>query len=262
MAASVILSPAPSLQFFDNNGVPLNGGLIYAFAAGTTTPQAVYTDSTGLVVNTNPVVLNASGFPQDATGSQCGLWLNVNKVYKLVVCDRNNVQLYSMDGIGTINNRTLRNGQSVLINPPASLGQNAAQTISVPAGFAAVNNVLRITYGARVLHDLGTLGTAPNFVLFITGISPIFVAPVGSGGVLDSVGDMIVSTVYVVIQSTSSVLIYTSSVGISQGLAVAGGTVVSTGTADLTQAWTLRNGCPGGNNTGEVSFDYLMCEAI
>ena len=26
-------------QFFDNNGVPLAGGLLYTYASGTTTPQ-------------------------------------------------------------------------------------------------------------------------------------------------------------------------------------------------------------------------------
>jgi len=48
-------------QFFDNNGVPLAGGLIYTYAAGTTTPQATYTTSAGTVAHTNPIVLNSAG---------------------------------------------------------------------------------------------------------------------------------------------------------------------------------------------------------
>lgn len=261
MAASVILSPAPSLQFFDNNGVPLNGGLIYAFAAGTTTLQAVYTDSTGLVENTNPVMLNASGFPQDATGSQCGLWLNVNKVYKLVVCDRNNVQLYSMDGIGTINNRTLRNGVTVVVSPPSSAGQNLAQTIAVPAGFAAVNNVLHITFGARVTVDLGTVGSSPSWAISIAG--QIFqVNPSGSAGLLNDVDDMIVATIDVVVKGTNSFTLAATSVGIAQGVSMAGGVPMAGGSTDLTQAWTLRNGCPNGNNVGTVRFEYMTCVAI
>jgi hypothetical protein len=48
-------------QFFDNNGVPLAGGLIYTYAAGTTTPQATYTTSAGTVAHTNPIVLNSEG---------------------------------------------------------------------------------------------------------------------------------------------------------------------------------------------------------
>jgi len=40
-------------QFFDNNGVPLAGGLIYTYAAGTTTPQATFTTSAGSISHTN-----------------------------------------------------------------------------------------------------------------------------------------------------------------------------------------------------------------
>ena len=38
-------------QFFDNNGVPLSGGLIYSYDAGTTTPRATYTDNGGGTAN-------------------------------------------------------------------------------------------------------------------------------------------------------------------------------------------------------------------
>lgn len=48
-------------QFFDNNGVPLAGGLIYTYVAGTTTPQATYTTSAGTIAHTNPIVLNSAG---------------------------------------------------------------------------------------------------------------------------------------------------------------------------------------------------------
>ena len=48
-------------QFFDNNGAPLAGGLIYTYAAGTTTPQATYTTNAGTVAHPNPIVLNSAG---------------------------------------------------------------------------------------------------------------------------------------------------------------------------------------------------------
>lgn len=56
------LTPAP--QFFDANGNPLTGGKVCFFAAGTTTPQATYSESTGTTLNANPVILNSAGFPQ------------------------------------------------------------------------------------------------------------------------------------------------------------------------------------------------------
>ena len=38
-------------QFFDNNGIPLAGGLLYSYAAGTTSPLATYTTSSGVTPN-------------------------------------------------------------------------------------------------------------------------------------------------------------------------------------------------------------------
>ncbi len=73
------LAPQPVPQFFDNNGEPLNGGLLYTYAAGTSTPQLTYTDSTGGTPNANPIVLDAYG--------RCQYWLDPALSYKLVLKD-------------------------------------------------------------------------------------------------------------------------------------------------------------------------------
>jgi hypothetical protein len=67
-------------QFFDNNGVPLAGGLIYTYEAGTTTPQATYTTSAGTVAHPNPIVLNSAG---RVPGGE--LWLVIGLNYKFVL---------------------------------------------------------------------------------------------------------------------------------------------------------------------------------
>ena len=67
-------------QFFDNNGVPLAGGLIYTYAAGTTTPQATYTTSAGTIAHTNPIVLDSAG---RVPGGE--LWLVIGSNYKFVL---------------------------------------------------------------------------------------------------------------------------------------------------------------------------------
>jgi hypothetical protein len=70
--ASVTLSPDARLQFFDNNGLPLAGGKLFTYIAGTSTLQATYTDSTGLIANANPIILNAAGRPS-AAGVEVGV---------------------------------------------------------------------------------------------------------------------------------------------------------------------------------------------
>ena len=86
------LSPTPKLQFFDANGAPLAGGLLYTYAAGTTTPLASYTDSTGLIANTNPIVLDSRG--------EANVWLGTAS-YKLALYTSVNVLIWTVDNIST-----------------------------------------------------------------------------------------------------------------------------------------------------------------
>jgi hypothetical protein len=78
---SVSLSPyaGAGAQFFDNNGNPLAGGLIYTYSAGTTTPIATYTSSSGGTANANPIVLDSAG----RTPEQ--IWLTEGNSYKFVL---------------------------------------------------------------------------------------------------------------------------------------------------------------------------------
>jgi Right handed beta helix region len=71
------LSPLPVFRAWDNLGLPLVGGKLFTYVAGTTTKQATFTDSTGGTPNTNPVILNYRG--------EANIWLDPTKVYKLVL---------------------------------------------------------------------------------------------------------------------------------------------------------------------------------
>ena len=57
---SVSISPVwNGMQFFDNDGNPLNGGKINSYAAGSfSTRLTTYTDSAGSVPNSNPIILD------------------------------------------------------------------------------------------------------------------------------------------------------------------------------------------------------------
>lgn len=91
-------------QLFDNNGVPLAGGLIYTYFAGTTTPEATYTSSTGVTAHANPIVLDAAG--RIATGE---VWLTTGVDYKFLVKTSANVQIGFYDNIPSINDFTAAN---------------------------------------------------------------------------------------------------------------------------------------------------------
>jgi hypothetical protein len=51
----------PKLQFFDNNGIPLNGGWVFTYHPGTVADKDTYSDNTGLVPNPNPIPLDSAG---------------------------------------------------------------------------------------------------------------------------------------------------------------------------------------------------------
>lgn len=57
-AGSISLSLS---QQFDSLGHPLNGGLLYTYAAGTTTPQSAYQDSALTIPYPNPITLDSAG---------------------------------------------------------------------------------------------------------------------------------------------------------------------------------------------------------
>lgn len=84
---TMYLSPNAVQQFFDNNGVPLAGGKLFTYVAGTSsTKQDAYTDSTGATPLPNPIILNARGeVAASAIGTSCGLWIDPILAYKFVL---------------------------------------------------------------------------------------------------------------------------------------------------------------------------------
>lgn len=97
---AVLLSPVGGVagQFFDNNGNPLTGGKMYSYVAGTTTPQATYTSSTGAVAHSNPIILDAGG---RVPGGE--IWLTDGLQYKFVLKNANDVLIGTYDNITGIN---------------------------------------------------------------------------------------------------------------------------------------------------------------
>jgi microcystin-dependent protein len=91
---SVLLSPVGNgQQFFDNNGIPNAGGLIYTYQAGSSTLLTTYTTVNGTIANTNPIVLDAYG----RTPSE--IWMQTGYSYKFIIQTASAVTLQTLDDL-------------------------------------------------------------------------------------------------------------------------------------------------------------------
>lgn len=145
------LSPVFRQQFFDNNGNPLFNGKLYAYQAGTTTPQATYTDSTGLQANTNPITLDYRG--------ECNCWIPPNVAYKFVLTDSSGTTIW------TINNVT--NAQLITLWGGTDTGSANAYVLNFTANFTTLTDGIIVYWwasntntGASTLN-VNNLGVIP-----------------------------------------------------------------------------------------------------
>lgn len=116
------LLAAPYSYFADANGAPLASGKIFTYIAGTTTPQAAYTDSGAGTPLSNPVILDSAGRAQ--------IWLS--GFYKIVVQDSLGNVISTADNI-TATGATGDMNKSVY--DPAAIGEQlvgltATQTLT------------------------------------------------------------------------------------------------------------------------------------
>lgn len=109
-----VVTPTAKAQFIDAAGVPLAAGLLYTYAAGTTTPQATYTDSTGATPNSNPIVLDSRG--------EANIWLG-SATYKFKLCDSTNTELWTVDNISAPTS-----GLSPVLSGNVTIDSNTAGT--------------------------------------------------------------------------------------------------------------------------------------
>jgi hypothetical protein len=135
------IATPPKLQFFNSNGVPLSGGKLYTYAAGTTTPLATYTSSSGGTANTNPIILDSRG--------EANVWFNAVS-YKLKLTSSADVEIWTVDNL---------NGpdQSTLASLSASSGSSLIGYTQGGSGAVAttVQAKLRQTVSVK---DFGAVG--------------------------------------------------------------------------------------------------------
>ena len=155
--ASVLLSPyGNGQQFFDDNGVPLAGGLIYTYQAGSSTPLVTYTDNGGTIANANPIVLDASGrTPQQ-------IWLLTGFSYKFVLQNSDAVLIQTLDNIYPILQNAPASAPAV---PSGVILLWSGSTGSVPAGWLLCDG----TNGTPDLRDRFIIGAGNTYAVNATG---------------------------------------------------------------------------------------------
>ena len=79
---SVNLSPIGNgVSFLGTTGLPLSGGKIYTYQAGSSTPLATYTTINGTIANANPIILGTDGRTPNE------IWLTYGYNYKFILQD-------------------------------------------------------------------------------------------------------------------------------------------------------------------------------
>lgn len=165
MTTAVLMTP-PYLQFVDQNGIPYAGGSVYTYAAGTTTPQATYTDASGGTPLANPVPLDAAG--------RATIWLIGS--YKFVVKNSAGVTISTTDNVTAFGTGGLSTLGTIAANtiignntgsPTTPLALTVTQTLALLgvgsptrnslAGDVALNNVANFFDGPTIAQ--GTTGT-------------------------------------------------------------------------------------------------------
>lgn len=86
------LAPVIRQRFLDHaTGAPLAGGQLFSYQAGTSTPQATYSDQSGGTPNANPVILDSNG--------EANVWLDPTLSYKFILQDASNNVQWTVDNV-------------------------------------------------------------------------------------------------------------------------------------------------------------------
>lgn len=143
-AVSLSIFGGVGAQFFDNNGVILTGGKIFTYEAGTTTPLATYTSSTGNTAHTNPIVLDAAG--RVPAGGE--IW-NQLRLYKFVLKTSADVTIATYDNVGSSFNAT-----AIIANFTGDGTDTTFNLASAPAGENATNIYINGVYQQKNTYSI------------------------------------------------------------------------------------------------------------
>jgi len=161
----------------DINSIAATGAKVFTYAAGSSTKQTTYTDSAGLVPQSNPIILNARGEPSNP------IWLQEGLSYDFVFASSTDTDPPTSP-IRTIPDVTGVNDSSITIDQWVASGVTptyvSATQFTVPG-----DQTSTFTVGRRV-KLLVTAGTVYGFITVSTFVALTTVTVVMDSGTLDS----------------------------------------------------------------------------
>lgn len=169
---SVSISPVLNGQNFDANGNPLNGGKIFTYLAGSSTLATTYTDSAGLVAQSNPIILNTRGETDNL------IWITDDLGYKFVLKDSSDNTLRTLDNISNSSPATITQDEWIDYTPTATYVSTSQ--FSVAGDKTSIFNI-----GRRVKAQVSA-GTVYGTITAATFSSVTTVSVKLDSGVLDS----------------------------------------------------------------------------
>jgi hypothetical protein len=162
--ATVNLSPLFNGQtMFGPTGLPLAGGQLYCYQAGSSTPLTTYTTSSGNIATSNPIILGSDGkLPYE-------LWLQYGYSYKFILEDANSNIIDTYDNIAGIITQIPATSPAV---PSGCILIWSGSVGSIPSGFVLCNGLnstpdLRNSFilGAGNTYTVGQTGGSTDAVL-------------------------------------------------------------------------------------------------
>lgn len=150
------------VQFFDNSGSPCAGCLLSTFAAGTTTPLATYSESTGTTPNAQPIVLDSAG--------RATIYLT-SASYKFVLKTALSATLWTQDSVSWATPLSTFSGitstGNVIVQPSVAATGGANQSSPTQCFYGFYFNVTSLTDQWCLSDVLGT-GTSPTSTFTVT----------------------------------------------------------------------------------------------
>lgn len=189
--ATTLLSPVygAGVQLFTNAGLPLAGGKIYTYLAGSLTPASTWNGPTDSVLNANPIILDAYG------RSNYQIFLANGVAYKFIVHDANDqpvgISYDNVYGVPVIVSQTIQQFNLLALTPTYISGVSFSvvgnQTAVLPPGTrvqatVAAGTAYGTVYSSTFNSGTTTVVLAMDSTALDVGLSAVYTGLINPTG--------------------------------------------------------------------------------